>query len=52
MFAQTETPEAPWDLVPAESKHFARVFVVETVIERIEQGMRDRGIEPPEPLDS
>jgi polyphosphate kinase 2 (PPK2 family) len=50
MFAQTETPEGPWDIVPGESKHFARVFVVKSVIARIEQGMRERGIDPPEPL--
>ncbi len=34
------TRPAPWQLVEAESKKYARVKVVETVIERIEDGMR------------
>ena len=51
MLERTDEAVAPWDLIAAESKQFARVAVIETVIARIEQGMRDRGIEPPEPLD-
>jgi polyphosphate kinase 2 (PPK2 family) len=47
MFERTDTEVAPWHLVEAESKKYARVKVVETVIERIERGMRERGIEPP-----
>jgi AMP-polyphosphate phosphotransferase len=47
MLANTDHDPAPWELVEAESKKFARVKVVETVIRRIERGMRDRGIEPP-----
>jgi polyphosphate kinase 2 (PPK2 family) len=47
MFDQTDTGVAPWHLVEAENKKYARVKVVETVIERIERGMRERGIEPP-----
>ena len=50
MIARTDQPGAPWHLIEAESKRFARVAVVETVIERIELGMRDRGMEPPAPL--
>jgi AMP-polyphosphate phosphotransferase len=44
-------PHAAWHLIPAESKHYARVAVLETVISEIEAGMRRNGIEPPEPLD-
>jgi hypothetical protein len=33
--------------VEAENKKYARVKVVETVIARIEKGMRAAGIEPP-----
>lgn len=51
MLARTDQPEAPWHLVAAESKRYARVEVVRTVIERIEQGMRAAGIEPPPSLD-
>lgn len=51
MLSRTDTPDAPWDLVEAESKQFARVKVIETVISRIEEGMRRCEIEPPEPID-
>jgi polyphosphate kinase 2 (PPK2 family) len=47
MLARTDHEAAPWTLVEAEDKHYARVKVVETVVERIEAGMRARGIEPP-----
>jgi AMP-polyphosphate phosphotransferase len=47
MLARTDHEAAPWHVVEAESKKYARVRVVETVIERIERGMRERGIEPP-----
>ena len=49
MFARTEQPNAPWDPIAAESKRYARVKVIETVIERIEDGMRKHGFEPPAP---
>ncbi len=52
MLARTDSPSAPWFPIEAESKRFARVRVLETVIERIEVGMRDCGLEPPEPLES
>jgi polyphosphate kinase 2 (PPK2 family) len=47
MLARTDHDPSPWHLVEAESKKYARVKIVETVIERIEQGMRARQIEPP-----
>ena len=47
MVARTDQPHARWHLIEADSKRHARVKVVETVIERIEQGMRDWGVEPP-----
>jgi AMP-polyphosphate phosphotransferase len=50
MFARTDGPTAPWELVEADSKRYARVKVVERVIERIEDGMRKWGMEPPKPL--
>jgi AMP-polyphosphate phosphotransferase len=49
MLERTDHPLARWHLVEAESKRYARVKVVETAITEIEQGMRDRGFEPPEP---
>jgi polyphosphate kinase 2 (PPK2 family) len=51
MIARTDQPQAPWDLIAAESKRHARVRVLELVIERIEAGLRDRGFDPPELLD-
>jgi AMP-polyphosphate phosphotransferase len=46
MFERTSTDVAPWTIVPGDSKKFGRVFVIEHVIERIEAGMRDIGMEP------
>jgi AMP-polyphosphate phosphotransferase len=46
MFERTDKDGAPWTIVPGESKKFARVFVIEHVVERIEAGMRERGFEP------
>jgi polyphosphate kinase 2 (PPK2 family) len=50
MLARNDQPNAPWSLIAAESKRYARVKVIETVNERIEAGMRESGIEPPPPL--
>jgi polyphosphate kinase 2 (PPK2 family) len=49
MLERTDHPLAPWLLVPAESKRYARVNVVETAIAEIEKGMRERGFDPPSP---
>jgi polyphosphate kinase 2 (PPK2 family) len=51
MIARTDQPRAPWDLVEGESKRYARVKVVETVIARIEAGMRERGFDVPDPVE-
>ncbi|MFA4927043.1 MAG: UDP-galactose-lipid carrier transferase [Patulibacter sp.] len=50
MVAETDTAHAPWDLIPAESKRWARVAVLETVIARIEQRCAELGFALPEPL--
>jgi polyphosphate kinase 2 (PPK2 family) len=47
MFARTDQPRAPWYVVAAESKRYARLAVVRAVIEAIESGMRSWGREPP-----
>ena len=48
MLARThQEPHAPWHVIEGESKRYARVRVVETVIEAMEDGMRRHGIEPP-----
>ena len=46
MLARTDHELGHWQLVEAESKPYARVKVIETTIAQIEQGMRERGIEP------
>ncbi len=52
MVARTSVePHARWHLIPAESKRYARVAVLDTVIEEIEAGMRRHGMEPPPPID-
>ena len=45
MLARTDQPHAPWDVIAGDSKQFARVSVVETVISRIEEGMERCGME-------
>ena len=47
MLKRTDHPEAPWRLIPGESKRWARVAVVTEVIEAIESGLRSRGLEVP-----
>jgi polyphosphate kinase 2 (PPK2 family) len=49
MFSLTDHSLGPWDLVEAEDKRYARVKVIETVIDRMEEGMRRAGIDPPPP---
>jgi AMP-polyphosphate phosphotransferase len=51
MVARTSTADAPWHLVSAESKRYARVAIVRLVNESIEAGMRRVGQEPPPPVD-
>ena len=44
-----QAPHAAWHLVEGDSKRYARVRVLETVIAEIEEGMRRNGREPPPP---
>ncbi len=52
MVARTDQPYAPWHLIAGNSKRYARVKVIQTVIERIERGMTQWGMELPPPLES
>jgi len=47
MLDRTDHDAAPWQLVEGDSKRYARVRVMELVIERIEAGRRAVGVEPP-----
>ncbi len=49
MLARTDQPPARWHLIEADSKRYARVKVLDTVIAEIKRGMRDCGMEPPPP---
>jgi polyphosphate kinase 2 (PPK2 family) len=44
MFEHTDSEHARWTIVPAESKHYARVYVLETMIGAIEKGLERQGI--------
>jgi polyphosphate kinase 2 (PPK2 family) len=46
MLKHTDHEPAPWHVIPAESKRYARVAVAETVIAEIERGLRAVGQEP------
>src|SRR4051794_30222045 len=46
MLTRTGTEWAPWTIVPAESKRYARVFVMERVIEAMESALRGRSNGP------
>jgi polyphosphate kinase 2 (PPK2 family) len=47
MLERTDHEAAPWHAIEGDSKRYARVRVMELVIERIEAGMRAAGVEPP-----
>jgi AMP-polyphosphate phosphotransferase len=49
MFERTDRAMAPWFIVAGDSKRFARVQVIETVIAEIEQGMKRNGLPVPPP---
>jgi polyphosphate kinase 2 (PPK2 family) len=49
MLARNDRPYAPWSVVAAESKRYARVEVMRIVSGAIEDGMRRWGQQPPPP---
>lgn len=46
MLQHTDHEAAPWSLIAAENKPYARVAVLETVIKAVERGLRQVGQEP------
>ncbi|MCF6744944.1 UDP-galactose-lipid carrier transferase [Blastococcus sp. KM273128] len=50
MLERTHTEVAPWHVVPAEDKRWARVAVVRAVCEAVEAALHARGIDPDPPL--
>ncbi len=49
MLARTDHRDAPWRVIPAENKPYARAAVLEEVIAALEQGLRNVGQEPLDP---
>jgi len=47
MLERTDHQHGPWHVVEADSKRYARVKVIETVIAEVERGMASRGLELP-----
>ena len=47
MLERTDQPWAPWHVIAAESKRWARVEVVRTLVAEIERGMAERGFDLP-----
>ncbi len=47
MLNRTEHERAPWFVVPAESKRYGRVFVLEHTVKAIEEGMKRMGLQVP-----
>jgi polyphosphate kinase 2 (PPK2 family) len=47
MFEHTETEWAPWTVVEANNERWSQVKVLRTVIDRMEAGLRRRGVELP-----
>ena len=52
MFERTDTERAPWRIVPAESKRYARVRVMQEVIAAIEDGCAHTDFPLPAPLEA
>lgn len=48
MFERTDAKHARWQIVAAESKHYARVKVLETVNGKIEKALHRQGVKIPE----
>jgi AMP-polyphosphate phosphotransferase len=51
MLSLTDIAEAPWQVISGESKRYARVAVMETVIQQIELGCATRGFPLPDPIE-
>jgi len=51
MLERTDSEHASWDLVPGESKRYARVHAMRKVIDAIEKRCAEEGFPLPEPLE-
>ncbi|HWQ65133.1 MAG TPA: polyphosphate:AMP phosphotransferase [Methanospirillum sp.] len=44
MIRRTSTPEAPWTIIPANNKYYARIMTIKTVMEAIEKKIGENGL--------
>ena len=51
ILARTETAAGPWKVVEATDRRWARVCVFQTVVDRLEEAMKARGLPLPDPPD-
>jgi len=49
MVKSTDEPHARWNLIAAEDKHYARVAVLETLVDRWVEDLTRRGLDVPAP---
>lgn len=47
MFEKTDRPYAPWRIIPANSKWYARVAVIQQMVQAIENDLKKRGVTLP-----
>ena len=47
MVEMTDQSHSQWDLIPADSKHYARVAILETLIDRWVHDLERRGLKVP-----
>ncbi len=50
MVETTDSKHAPWDLIPAEDKNYARATILETLIHRWVHDLERRGYDVPAPV--
>ncbi len=42
MFAETDTPDAPWHIIAANDKHYARLATARIVVKRLEEALKEK----------
>ena len=52
LLQETHLPAAPWSLIAAQDRRWARTKVIETLIARLENGLEARGHGVPDHVDS
>ncbi len=50
MFKYTDTKDAPWTLIPANNKHYARITCLQTLCQALRKGAKQRGLKCPQSM--